>query len=341
MDNKITIGVVGCGYWGPNLVRNFWLSKRCWVKTICDTDEGRLSHMKGIYTGVHTVKNYEDLVADSDINAVAIATPVHLHYDMAKAALQAGKHVYIEKPMASTADQCRELNAMAGEQDLTLMVGHTFVYSTAVRTIKFIVESGDIGQLYYISSNRLNLGLIQKDINVAWDLAPHDISIILYITGVRPHSVNCQGRAHVFPGIEDVSSMSLEFPNDIFASIQSSWLDPKKVRTMTFVGNKKMILYDDTEPLEKIKIYDRRVDVPPHYDSFGEFQFSYHYGDVRSPHLNQVEPLKVLCADFLDAIESKTKPLSSGAEGLEVVKILEAASESLRKNGANIKISQD
>jgi predicted dehydrogenase len=190
----------------------------------------------------------------------------------------------------------------------------------------------------YVSCRRLNLGLFQKDINVAWDLAPHDISIILYVMGVKPVSVNCQGKAHVSPGIEDITNISLSFKNGGFATIQSSWIDPRKVREITIIGTKKMIVYDDTEPLEKIKIYDKRVEAPPHYDTFGEFQYSYHYGDILSPFVKQVEPLKVECQHFVDCVERRSRPDSSGYEGLEVVRILEAATQSLSSGGGTINL---
>jgi len=241
--------------------------------------------------------------------------------------------------MASSTAQCKELIGLAEKQKLTLTVGHVFIYSSAVREIKRIVDCGDIGDILYISSRRLNLGLFQKDINVAWDLAPHDISIILYIIEESPISVNCQGKAHVSPGVEDVTNMSLSFPNGGFATIHSSWLDPNKIREMTIVGSKKMILYDDTEPLEKIKIYDKRVEVPPHYDTFAEFQYSYHYGDMHAPYLKQTEPLRVECQDFLDAIRSGSKAAANGWEGLRVVQILEASSESLRNGGGSVEIA--
>jgi predicted dehydrogenase len=240
--------------------------------------------------------------------------------------------------MASSVAECRELVDLADKEKLTLMVGHTFIYTSAVRRIKEIVDSGDIGDLYYISARRLNLGLFQKDINVAWDLAPHDITIILYIMGGLPVSVNCQGAAHVTPGIEDVTNMSLNFKKGEFATIQSSWLDPNKIRMMTIVGSKRMIVYDDMEPLEKIKIYDKRVEVPPHYDSFAEFHYSYHYGDIYSPYLKQVEPLRFECEHFLDCIKTGKKPESSGIEGLQVVQILEASSESLKNGGSKVDI---
>lgn len=218
------------------------------------------------------------------------------------------------------------------------MVGHTFVYSPTVRRIKTIINNGDLGKIQYISSRRLNLGLFQKDINVAWDLAPHDISIILYVLGKSPTGVNCQGKAHFTKGIEDVTNMTLTYDNGMFAIIQSSWLDPNKVREMTFVGDKQMLVYDDTEPLEKIKIYDKRVEVPAHYDTFAEFQYSYHYGDVYSPYVKQAESLKFETQDFVDAITSGRSPDANSLQGLQVVEILEAASNSLENGGAQIAI---
>jgi len=218
------------------------------------------------------------------------------------------------------------------------MVGHTFIYSAPVRKIKEIIDSGEIGEVYYISSRRLNLGLFQRDINVTWDLAPHDISIILYFLDRPPVSVNCQGKAHVNPGIEDVTNLSLNFDNGGFATIHSSWLDPNKIREMIIVGSKKMIVYDDNQPLEKIKIYDKRVEVPPHYDDFAGFHYSYHYGDMLAPYIQQAEPLKEETRHFLDCMTSKQEPMSSGRDGHFVVEILEAASRSLSEDGAMVTI---
>jgi predicted dehydrogenase len=221
-----------------------------------------------------------------------------------------------------------------------LMVDHTFLYSSAVRKIAELVRAGDIGDIRYINSRRLNLGLFQKDINVTWDLAPHDISIILHILGELPIAVNCQGNAHVSPAVEDVTNMSLTFRQGRFATIQSSWLEPRKVREMTIVGSRRMIVYDDLQTHEKIKVYDVRVERPPHYDTFAEFQYSYHYGDSYIPHLNQEEPLKEVCQHFIDCIETSTQPATSGREGLELVRILEAASASLKAKGAAMILSQ-
>jgi predicted dehydrogenase len=240
--------------------------------------------------------------------------------------------------MASSVAECRELLELAKGNGLTLMVGHTFIYSPPVIKIKELVDSGDLGSIQYVSSRRLNLGLYQQDINVAWDLAPHDISIILHVLNDVPVTVNCQGKAHVSIGVEDVSNMTINFSNGSFCTIQSSWLDPNKVREMTFVGEKKMLVYNDLEPMEKIKIYDKRVEKPPHYDTFADFHYSYHYGDMYSPYLKQFEPLKEECQHFLDCINSRSKPLSCGQEGLKVVQILSAASESLKQNGAAVSI---
>lgn len=338
MKDKISIGVAGCGYWGPNLIRNLHSLQDCRVKTVCDRDAKRLAHMKQLYPSVETTQDFDALAGDKDLDGIVVATPVYLHYEMAKKSLQAGKHTFIEKPMAPSSAECNELVELAAKNKLALMVGHTFIYSTPVRRIKEIIDSGDIGEVQYISSRRLNLGLFQKDINVTWDLAPHDISIILYFLGKPPVSVNCQGKAHVNKDIEDVTNLSLNFDNGGFATIHSSWLDPNKVREMIIVGSKRMIVYNDNEPLEKIKIYDKRVEVPPHYDTFAEFQYSYHYGDAYIPYLKQVEPLKVECQHFLDSIKKGSKPETSGLDGLRVVQILEAASKSLKNDGNKVEI---
>lgn len=334
----MNIAVIGCGYWGPNLVRNFNSLSECQVTMVCDACKDRLDYMQKMYPHMIVATDADQVFADKSIDAVAIATPVKFHYDLAIKSLKAGKHTFIEKPMASSVEQCKEMLELAHEQGLTLMVGHTFIYSPPVRKIKEIVESGDLGSIQYVSSRRLNLGLYQKDINVTWDLAPHDISIILYVLNDTPVSVNCQGKAHVSKGVEDVSSMTINFSNGGFCTIQSSWLDPNKVREMTFVGEKRMLVYNDLEPMEKIKIYDKRVEKPPHYDTFADFHYSYHYGDMYSPYLKQFEPLKEECQHFVDCIKTKRKSMSSGQEGLKVVQILSAASESLKLNGAAVSV---
>ncbi len=336
----INVSVVGCGYWGPNLIRNLYSLPECRVSKICDSSRERLEHMGRLYPGSELTRDFSSVIGDPDIDAVAIVTPVHTHFALAREALLAGKHTFIEKPMASSVAECRELIDIAQSKRLALMVGHTFVYHPTVRKIKEVVDAGELGELMYISSRRLNLGLFQYDINVAWDLAPHDISIILFLLNKDPISVNCQGKAHVKPGIEDVTNITLNFDNGGFAMIHSSWIDPKKVREITIVGSKKMLVYDDNEPLEKIKIYDKYVEKPPHYDTYAEFHFSYHYGDMHAPYVKQEEPLKIECQCFLQMIAERCRCPSSGIEGLKVVQILEAANQSLKHDGQPVRIEE-
>lgn len=340
MNKQINVGVVGCGYWGPNLVRNFRSLSDCNLKMMCDVSEARLKHLASLYPEVEGATDFGHVLNGANLDAVVIATAVRLHFPMAKAALLAGKHTFIEKPMAASAAECEELIDIARKNGVVLMTGHTFLYSPAVRKIKEIVDSGDVGEIRYISARRLNLGLFQKDINVAWDLAPHDISIIQYIMGEQPITINCRGSAHITPGIEDVTTMCLSFRKQRTAIVHSSWLDPRKVREMTIVGSKRMIVYDDVVQQEKIKIFDARVERPPHYDTFAEFHYAYHYGDVYVPYIKQEEPLKIECQHFLDCIRTGTAPLTSGQRGLELVQILEASSESLRRGGGPVELGQ-
>ncbi len=325
--------MVGCGYWGPNLIRNFRSLPDCSLKMMCDVSESRLGHLKSLYPEVEGETNYHHMLNGVGLDAVVIATSVKSHFPMAKASLLSGKHTFIEKPMAASSQECEELIGIAQKKGLVLMVGHTFLYSPAVKKIKEIVQRGDIGEIRYICARRLNLGLFQKDINVAWDLAPHDIAIILHIMEAEAVTINCEGSAHITPGVEDVTTMWLNFPGDRSAIIHSSWLDPRKIREMTIVGSKQMIVYDDVSPLEKIRVFDARVERPPHYDTFAEFHYAYHYGDVHIPYIKQEEPLKTECQHFLDCINQGTTPLTDGKQGLELVRILEASSQSLKQGG--------
>ena len=338
MKTRINVGVVGCGYWGPNLVRNFSNLPDCGLLAICDLDIKRLNHLKTLYPQVELDTDFQAFLARPNLDAVVVATSAHTHYALARQSLLAGKHVFIEKPMATSSAECDELVELAASLGLTLMVGHTYLYSAPVRRIKDIIDSGDIGDIRYINARRLNLGLFQRTINVTWDLAPHDIAIIFYLTGMLPSSVNCQGNSHVTKGVEDVTNMSMNFDQGMFANLQNSWLDPRKVREMTIVGSRKMIVYDDVQQLEKVRIYDMRVDaVPPHYDTFGEFHFAYHYGDSHIPYIKQEEPLKVECSHFLDCVRTGGKPLTDGVHGANVVRVLEASTRSLRQQGAAVK----
>jgi predicted dehydrogenase len=336
MSKNIKIGVVGCGYWGPNLVRNFRALPDCTLEMMCDVSDQRLKHLRSLYPDVKGEKEFDHLLNGAGLDAIVIATAVRLHYPMARASLLAGKHTFIEKPMAASSRECDELVQIAEQKGLVLMVGHTFLYSPVVRKIKEIVDSGDLGEIRYIAARRLNLGLYQKDINVAWDLAPHDISIVLHIMDELPQSVNCRGVAHVTPGVEDVTSMCLSFRKNRSAIIHNSWLDPRKIREMTIVGSRRMIVYDDVAQLEKLRVFDARVERPPHYDTFAEFQYAYHYGDMYVPYIQQEEPLKAECQHFVDCIRTGTSPMTGGRQGLELVRILEASSASLKVNGAAV-----
>jgi predicted dehydrogenase len=340
MKKQIIIGVIGCGYWGPLLVRNFKSLPDCQLKAVCDLNTERLKHVRALYPDIEGLTQTQQLLNGTNVDAVVIAAPVKHHFPLAKAALLAGKHTFIEKPMASSSAECEELIEIADRNGLVLMIDHTFLYSSPVQKIAQIVQAGDLGEIRYINCRRLNLGLFQKDINVAWDLAPHDISIILHILDELPTTINCQGNAHITPGVEDVTNMSLSFARKRFATIQSSWLEPRKIREMTIVGTRRMIVYDDLRTREKIRIYDARVERPPHYDTFAEFQYSYHYGDSYIPYLHQEEPLKLACQHFVDCIKTNSQPLTNGHRGLEMVRVLEAASASLKMNGAPVTFSQ-
>jgi predicted dehydrogenase len=307
---------------------------------MCDISEQRLEHLRSLYPEVEGETDYDHLLNGASLDAVVIATAVKLHYPMAKASLLAGKHTLVEKPMACSSHECEELIEIAQKNGVVLMAGHTFLYSPAVRKIKEIVEWGDIGEIRYICARRLSLGLFQKDINVAWDLAPHDISIILYIMEELPVSINCRGSAHITPGVEDVTAMCLHFRRERSAIIHSSWLDPRKIREMTIVGSKRMIVYDDVAQQEKIRIFDTRVERPPHYDTFAEFHYAYHYGDTYAPYVKQEEPLKAECQHFLDCIRQGTTPLTSGQQALELIRILEASSESLKREGSPVYLAR-
>lgn len=332
------LAVIGCGYWGPNLVRNFIQSNKVEGMVCCDIDQKRLERMKSLYPSVEVVTDYKDLLEREDIDAVAIATPVRTHFPIAKDFLLHGKHVLVEKPFTHSYETSYELIKLAEEKKLILMVDHTFEYTAAVNKIKTIIENGELGKILYISCIRVNLGLFQPDINVVWDLAPHDISTILYITGEFPSSVNCQGKAHFHENIEDVATTTLNFKNGIIAFIHSSWLDPNKIRRTTIVGTRRMLVYDDIEPQEKIKIYDKGVEVPPYYDTYADFHFSYRYGDIHSPRIEDYEPLKKECEHFIECIRRRIPPLTDGYSGLRVVSILEAASKSLKLSGRAVPV---
>ena len=339
----IKVGVVGCRYWGPNLVRNFVQIQESEAKYGCDLDEEKLKRIKALYPPVQVTKDYQEILDDSDVDAVAIATPVHTHFGLAKRALEAGKHTFVEKPLAQNSDEARELVSLAHTKDGVLMGGHTFLYTAAVNKLKELIESDELGNILYISSQRRNLGLFQEDINVVWDLAPHDISVILHLLDQAIKTKECEiiatGQSHFISGSEDVALITLNFCDKVAVNLHLSWLDPLKIRNMTVIGTRKMVVYDDIEALEKIKIYDKRVLGPDPHESFGEFHLSYRYGDITIPRLRQEEPLKVELKHFLDCISNGQKPLSDGENRYQVVKIVEKTNDSLKNGAREEKIS--
>lgn len=334
----LRIGVIGLGYWGPNLVRCFDGIDVCEVVAICDRDQERLAHVGQRLPEAVRVNDAQQVLDADVVDAVVIATPTKTHYALAKQALGKGLHVFSEKPLATSSEECVELIELAAANDCVLFVGHVFLHSAPVAKLKTLVESGDLGDLCYIASSRLNLGPVRHDVNALWDLAPHDVSIMLHLMDALPTEVSCSGLAYLNPKVHDVCSLSLHFADRRMGIVHVSWLDPRKKREMTVVGNKKMAVYNDLEPLEKIKVYDIGVESPEYADSFGEYQFTYRYGDTYSPHINQTEPLKAECLGFVSAILDGSETTTDGINGLHVVSVIEAASESLARNGSRVDV---
>jgi predicted dehydrogenase len=328
--DTVRLGVIGCGYWGPNLIRNYVEIPLADVVIVADLNRERLSYIKSRYPQVQLTTDYHDFFS-RDLDAVVIATPPETHFKIAKECLENNLHVLVEKPMTLTSVDAERLISLAEQKGLTLMVGHTFEYNSAVHALKEIIKSGEIGDIYYIDSARLNLGLFQRKLNVLWDLAPHDISILLYLLEREPISVAALGMKCAFDGIFDNVYMNLVFPDHILAHVHVSWIDPCKVRRVTVVGSKKMVVYNDLDSNEKIKIYDKGVEVPPYTNGYGDFQCNYRYGDVLIPNIRFEEPLKKESQHFLDCIVNHKIPCSSGYDGLRVIKVLEAAQRSLEK----------
>ncbi len=333
-ENMVKVGVIGCGYWGAKLARNFHELPDAQLEWVADMSQERLDHIHSLYPQVQTTRDYHDLLG-SDVDAVAIATPVSTHYCLAVQALLAKKHVLVEKPLTAGVREAEEIVALAKHQGHVLMVEHTFEYNPAVEAMKTVLNSGELGEIYYINGIRVNLGLFQTDINVLWDLAPHDVSILAYVLSAMPESVSARGEAYVQRErhIHDIVHLTLHFPNHVMADVRVSWLDPCKIRRYTIVGSRKMLVYDDLEPENKILIYDKGVDAPPHSDTEEQFRLSYRYGDATPYPVTWSEPLKAACQHFLDCIRDKKVPRSNGEVGLKVVRVLEAAQRSLMDGG--------
>lgn len=332
MENgKVGLAIVGYGYWGPNLVRNYLECQDCTIEWVCDNSEAQLNKLKRKHPFLKVSKNYNAILDDEKVDAVVISTPISTHHSLAKKALLKGKHVFVEKPLAHDSKKAEELVSLAKKQRVTLMVGHTFIYSSPVIKVKEIIQSGELGEIYYISSSRVNLGLHQRDVSVIWDLAPHDFSILFYWLGEEPSNIFAFGKACLRPDIPDIAFVNLHFPSGTIAETQLSWLSPVKLRRTVVVGDQKMLLYDDTEGVEKVKIFDHGVDfVDP--ESYGEYQLSYRTGNIVSPQLKSYEPLHAEANHFLDCVRTGKKPKTDGEDGVQVVKALELADDCLRKN---------
>ena len=329
-NNLVTIAQFGCGYWGPNLLRNLVSNKRCRVKTVVDSSKERREYVKGLYPAVAVTGNGDDVINDPEINAVVIATPVQTHFELATNLLKSGKHVLIEKPMARTVDEVKEIGRLADENKLTAMVGQTFLYNAAVRYVKKLIDSGELGAIRYIYSQRLNLGRIRSDVDALWNFAPHDISIIQYWLGdPTPVSIVKHGIDYIQKGIDDVVFLNIIYPDKVMANIHVSWLDPHKIRKITIVGSKKMVVYDDIAD-NKIAIFDKGIDTMAKLGENMDFDnpnfqtFSHRSGDVLLPKINFQEPLKVEVDHFIDCIIKDYKCLTGPDHALNVVKILSA-----------------
>lgn len=333
----MNLALIGFGYWGKNLARNIQNSKSCSFFALAEGDEKRRDTFLNQYPSVKVFETAEELNQQEEIDAVVIATPVDTHYPLAKAALNAGKHVLVEKPMTSNYEQAKELVELAKEKGLLLMVDHTFLYTGAVKLIKDKIDSGVVGNIQYIDSTRINLGLFQHDVNVLWDLAPHDISMCSYWVNQKPKSVSAIGAIHTQSDIENIAYLTLKYENDLIAHFNCSWVSPVKIRQMLVGGDQKMIVFNDMEPSEKVKIYDTGYEAKTE-EEINKLLVDYRTGDIQIPQIDRTEALALMIDDFVSSIESGADPISSTEIGLEVVKVLDAAQRSIKQNGKEILI---
>lgn len=329
----IRVAVIGYGYWGPNLVRNFGGLDGCEVTVVCDRDPAALARASQLYPAIRVTDSVDDLLSDEDIDAVAIATPVSSHFELARRVIESGRHVLIEKPMTSTAEQSRQLIDLADAADVVLMVDHTFLYTGAVRKIRELIDANELGTSYYFDSERISLGLLQQDINVVWDLAPHDLSILQFLFEEQPVRLQAVGFRHVGSEREEMASLNLVYPSGLHAQIRVSWLSPVKVRRTLIGGSRRMVVFDDVEPTEKVRVYDKGVALDLAGEEVTALNPIYRAGDVHIPMLDRTEALQVEAAHFLECIRDGHRPLTGGAEGLAVVELLEAADRSMAAGG--------
>lgn len=334
----IRVGVIGAGYWGFKHLRVFHELRDSDLYMVCDEDPDKLEQVRHYYPSARTTSDYKEML-ESDVDAIVVATPVGSHYAIAKDALLAGKHVLVEKPLTSEIKTALELVTLAEEKSLTLMVGHTYLFHPAVEFMRDYLESGELGNLYYIDSARLNLGVFRSDVDVLWDLAPHDISIMLFLLDQDPTWISARGTAHINPSLAEVSYISLGFPNQVLAHTHVSWLDPSKVRRLTMVGSKKMVVFDElAAPEDQVRIYNKGASLCDNGTVGDGMHVQYRYGDITAPFIPYAEPLKNECGQFLVSIEDGSTPRSSGREALRVISILEAAHDSLADEGSLIKM---
>jgi predicted dehydrogenase len=337
MTDPVRIAVVGLGYWGPNLVRNINEFPGAEPVVVCDLRSDALDTITRRYPAVRATTSFSEVLADDEVDAVVIATPVSRHHPMAAAALRGGKHVFVEKPLAASSREASDLIGLAERLGLVLMPGHTFLYSPPVMMIRKLIESGELGEIYFISTSRVNLGLHQPDVSVAWDLGPHDFSILRYWLGETPAYASALSRGCVIPTIPDVAFINLEFPSGTVAHVELSWLAPSKLRRTTVVGSRKMVVYDDTSA-EPVRVFDSGANVP-NPETFGEYKLTYRTGDIVSPQVEVAEPLYREMEDFCAAIRTGSVPRSSSEVGLEVVRIIEAVDASLEANGSRVDVA--
>jgi predicted dehydrogenase len=335
----IGVGIIGYGYWGPNLVRNFAECPTAAVHVVSDLQSSRLAQVERRYPGVTTTTSPTELIRDARVDAVVIATPVEHHYDLALEALRAGKHVLVEKPLASNSTQASRLIEEAASRRLVLMVGHTFVYTGAVRKMRELSLSGDLGDIYYYDSVRVNLGLFQHDVNVLWDLAVHDLAIMDHVLQQRPVAVSATGLAHLRGEPENIAYMTMFFESSMIAHVHVNWLSPVKVRRTLLGGSRRMVVFDDLETSEKIKVYDRGVSVNPSQENVYQMLIGYRTGDMWAPKLDVTEALSVEAGHFVDCIQKAARPISDGEAGLRVVRLLEAATDSMTQQGRLVEVS--
>lgn len=333
----IQVGVIGYGYWGPNIVRNFRNHPEIKVKYIADMDQHRLQLAAGQYPDITATSDADSIIKDPDIDLVAVITSTSTHYPLAKRALEQGKHIFVEKPFTATSDQAKELIDLATARNLMIMVDHTFLFTGAVRKMKELMDSGELGNLYYYDSVRVNLGLFQYDANVIWDLAPHDLSIMDYIhKDFNPISVSANGSDHLGKGFEDVAYLTVKGENNFIGHFHCNWLSPVKVRKTLVAGDQKMLVWDDLEADEKIKVYNKKVEEVKEKDEFYKLQVKYHHGDILVPVVEQTEALKLETQHLVDCLSNGRRPINGGEEGLTVVRILEASDASLKNGGKEI-----